>query len=63
MVGCRGGSWHVEGCWGIPLLEQVDWFLGLLVSVCCLFRVWFLGVWFLGLLVSKCLGLLVSKIQ
>ena len=30
VVGCKGGSRYVEGCWGFPYLKmkKVSWFLG-----------------------------------
>ena len=45
---------------GIPLLEQVSWFIGVLVFG--LLVSWLLASWFRGFLVSKFLGLLVSKL-
>ena len=52
VVGGRGGSRYVEGCWGFPYLKKrigflVVWFLGLWFLGFLLF----VGLWFLGLLV------------
>ena len=34
-LGCRGGSWYFEGCWGFPYLKtkrfKVVWFYGFMV--------------------------------
>ena len=54
LVGCRGGSRSVEGCWGCLYYLEIKKFLGLLVS-------WFLDFWFLGFRGSWLFGLLVSK--
>ena len=42
VVGRRGGSWYVEGCWGFAYSKK---FIGFLAS-------WLLGYWFLGFKVS-----------
>ena len=39
-VGCKGGSWYVEGCWGFPYLK--------IKPVSCLLVSWFLVFRFLG---------------
>ena len=49
VVGYRGGSRYVDGCWGLPYLKK---FIGLCVSR-------FLGFLFFGFLVSKLIGFLV----
>ena len=63
VVGCRGGSRYVEGCWGFPFVK-IKTFLGFsgswfLVS-------WFIGFkvsWFLGVKVYWDLGFIFSEIQ
>ena len=73
VVGCRGVSRYIEGCWGFPYLKKVSRFLGFLVPKCVgllvygfllfrllVFGVWCLGSWFLGFKVPKFLGFKVS---
>ena len=53
VVGCRGGSRYVEGCWGLPHLK-IKMLLGFLVfgfSVSKLLG--FKVIWFLGFNISK----------